>query len=325
MPSFDQPLLPMQPALLEAPFDSPRHLFELKWGGVRALLFIDRSRLRVQSQAGRDITSWFPELAGIVGQVRASNAVIDGEVVALAPNGDPDLTLLSERLTTGVPRAAEPLCIFQAYDLLAWKDASLLKIPLQQRKQALGESLPRSGPAVVADPVESEGVAYFAAVAKRRLPGIVAKDRNSLYYPGERTNAWQEIRVFETGWFVIGGYVLGAPGEPAVASLLLGEPGPSGLHFVGQVRGNLPSKLIEPVVAASIGRNSPFSAAPAVARLIYWLRPELVCEVKYAGREPDRSLRFPIYVTLRPDLSPDDCLPASGGQPNSTLRAGPNP
>jgi len=288
-------------------FDSPEHVFDLKWGGVRALAFVERARLRLVSQAGREITAWFPELASIAGQLRLVTAVLDGEIVALNADGEPELGLLASRLA-GAPPDASLTCVYQAYDLLYEGGRSLLDLPLFRRRDELKTIVRATGPAVSGDGVDREGIACFEAVSARRLPGMVAREKASPYLPGRRTSAWQEVPVYESGWFVVGGYVLGVGREEAVAGLLLGEPAAGGrLRYAGMVQGGFPAGEFESALSALSAPVCPFAAAPSLARLVYWLRPELVCEVNYAQRESDGRLRFPRFVTLRPDLGPAQC------------------
>src|SRR5207244_3618192 len=114
-----------------------------------------------------------------------------------------------------------PRLLFQAYDILVRKSETLLDQPLWRRRELLRDILrfpsggtegvpPQAteggGPAFVSDWVECDGKACFEAVAARRLPGMIAKQKQSVYLPGRRSEAWQELRVYESGWFVVGGY-----------------------------------------------------------------------------------------------------------------------
>ena len=113
--------------------------------------------------------------------------------------------------------------------------------------------------------------------------------------------------MYKEGCFVVGGYALGVGREEPVAALMLGEPAASGrLRFAGLVQGGVPGRLMEAVLAPFTSPACPFVTAPGLARLVYWLRPELVCQVKFARREADGRLRFPLFVTMRPDLAPAD-------------------
>src|SRR5438876_10510940 len=88
----------MLPSKRREPFDDPDWIFELKWGGVRALAFVDGEEVRLVGQNRRELTPAYPELQALAGQVRARSAVLDGEIIGLGPKGKPDLALLQERL-----------------------------------------------------------------------------------------------------------------------------------------------------------------------------------------------------------------------------------
>ncbi len=313
-------LAPMLPTPALQPFDSEEHIFELRWGGIRALAYVEGGEFGLRSLAGRDIAAWFPELAVAGGQVNAREAVLDGEVVATAEDGRPDLGLLSERLA-GAPGVVIPGLAFHAYDLLYRNDNSLMRRPLMERKQALARLVRTGGPLVVTDYVEEDGVAFFEAASQRRLSGVVGKARHSPYQPGRTSRDWLEMRVYESGWFVVGGYTIGRGREGPVATLLLGEP-ISGrlLRYAGQVQAPEAGQRIEPALSPFSAPGSPFLRAPETQRLVYWLRPEVVCEVNFAGRGADGVPRFPVLVTLRPDLSAAQCArPAASleGEPAS--------
>src|SRR3990170_8477048 len=101
-PSSRQGLLPrniepMLAALGGQPFDSPSHIFEVKWDGVRAFAFIEGGAVRIQDRYLRDVTALYPELQALARQAEAGT-VLDGEIVALDATGRPELARLRERL-----------------------------------------------------------------------------------------------------------------------------------------------------------------------------------------------------------------------------------
>jgi bifunctional non-homologous end joining protein LigD len=310
MPSLPD-LRPMLASRADEAFDSRDHIFELKWAGIRALAFVEGARLRLLSQSGREITAWFPELTGIVAQVKGDGVMLDGEIVALGPEGEPDLGLLAGRLAGGAADDGA-ICVFQAYDLLYKSGASFMDRTLLERKDALAILLRDSGPAVLTDYVPDDGLDLFEAASGRRLPGIVAKAKASRYHPGRVSNEWTEVPAYETGAFVIGGYTLGVGKEEPVAGLLLGEPAaPQRLRFVAHVQGNIGGAVPEAALSPFATPACPFASAPELPRLVYWLKPEVVAQVKYARREPNGRLRFPVVVSLRPDLAAKDLWQAA--------------
>ena len=98
---LDAKISPML-AYSSKPFDSPNHLFEIKWDGARCLLFIRDREIRLQSRRLLDITARYPDLAQIYRQFQARNAILDGELVALT-QGRADFRKLQQRSSCPTP------------------------------------------------------------------------------------------------------------------------------------------------------------------------------------------------------------------------------
>jgi bifunctional non-homologous end joining protein LigD len=325
-------LRPMLPVRIDEPFDSDDHLFELKWGGVRALAFVEGPRLTLVGANGRDITEWYPELQSLPRQVRGRTAVLDGEIVALGKEGYPNFELLRERIQAfGIAPPLERRDLdlagglsYQAYDVLIAGGRSMLDRPLWHRKNILQNLVSPSAVAQATDFIEAEGVAFYEAAREHKLEGIVAKHKESEYLPGERSNDWQELRIVEAGDFVIGGYSFGGPLRPGqgtprrqskrqpFSELLIGAyDGQGNLHHVGNVSGPFTlgeAGLILQFMTDQHTPECPFVSPPELPRFIHWCQPELVCRVRFSEWTPAGMLRFPYFIALRPDLLPADCL-----------------
>jgi DNA ligase D-like protein (predicted ligase) len=325
-------LKPMLPALAPEPFDSPNHLFELKWGGVRALAFVRGGRLRLQGTNLGDVTALFPELAELPYQLRATEALLDGEIVALGAHGYPDFEALRSRLISrAMGKSLKPLAgttvSYQAFDLLFLNGRSLLNRPLRERRAALQGALDVTSLAKPCDVIEHDGIAFFEAAVEHKLEGIVAKDKSSPYFPGKRSSAWLEVRSLQAGEFVIGGYTFGGGRRRDLFhGLLLGTHRGGQLRYVGQVTGgysDAEARGLAGLLSKLHAAQPPFADPPAIQRFIFWLRPEVVCQVRFSHWSPQGRLRFPVFMTLRPDLSPDDCtadeVALSSTQPSSLL------
>ncbi len=314
-------LLPMLPSRAEEPFDSPDWLFELRWGGVRALASIDGGRVELSGQNGADLTDAYPELQALACQLSAHSAVLDGEIVAFGPAGYPDLTRLRSRLNRLVrPQAAglldQPLprgrsFTYQVSDLLLIDGESLLDRPLWQRKNLLHARLRPTALAWACDFVEEEGNAFFDAVCEHRLEGIIAKHKYSVYRPGRRSGSWLEIPAMAVGQFVIGGYTFGGQKKAPFDSLLLGAYQGRDLVYAGRAGAALSNPegwRTERLLQGLHTPCCPFRNPPAVQQFSYWCRPTLVCQARIGERAPDGTLRFAVFIALRPDISPRDCV-----------------
>ena len=171
------------------------------------------------------------------------------------------------------------------------------------------EDLPVTGDWVVIRPRGR----LIDAVLPRRIEGVVAKQKTGPYIPGLRSRTWLEIRALQSGDFVVGGYTIGGArrkGEP-FSQLLLGGYADGRFEFVGAVSGGLRDAEAKELIAHMeplLLDRSPFFDTPAIPRLIYWTRPEIVCHVRFSEWTREGQLRFPIFSALRPDLDPRDCL-----------------
>ena len=90
-------LSPMLATLVDAPFDSPDHLFEVKWDDMRAIALIDNGRVTLRTRRGHDVTATFPEFQSLADQVNQSRAVLDGEIVSFGHDGKPSFERLQQR------------------------------------------------------------------------------------------------------------------------------------------------------------------------------------------------------------------------------------
>ncbi|MDP8970529.1 MAG: non-homologous end-joining DNA ligase [Actinomycetota bacterium] len=314
-------LQPMLATLGGDPFDDPAWLFEVKWDGVRALATTTRpgtgaaAGTTLLSRHGNDISPAYPELADLWERVLARNAVLDGEVVLLGPDGVPSFQLLQQRMHLRDPSAVERAArrspvSYVAFDLLAADGESLVDLALTERLARLEEVLVPGGAVQRSEPVAGQGLALFDAVVQRGLEGVIAKRAQSPYRPGRRSRDWRKIKLRRRIDCVIGGWL---PGEGARAgrlgSLLVGLYDQGGLRYVGRVGSGFDAEEL-----ARLGRllderahqRSPFDGP--TERGGRWVEPTLVCRVEYAEVTGDARLRAPSYKGLVADAEPERCL-----------------
>ena len=192
LPRFVPPML----AKPGVPFDSPEHLFEVKWDGTRVLAFDDSRGYRLVNRHRADVTDRYPEL-GFLDKVPAGT-VLDGEVVVLR-QGKPDFGLLLSRNQARASFKIQSLArtlpaTYVVFDLLYHRFESLMTLPLWARRQRL-EMLIRTcaNPTLVfSEGIVGQGRAYFEAVCRQGLEGVVAKRLDGRYRPGRR--AWIKIK-----------------------------------------------------------------------------------------------------------------------------------
>ena len=315
-----QSLAPMLASLGQSLPTGTDWVYEVKWDGVRALLLVEKGRVRMLSRRGNKIEEQYPELQKIVDVLEAESAIVDGEIVCFDENGVPSFQLLQNRIGAG-PKSAPKLAqaqpsSFFAFDLLYLDGYDLRHAPLVERKQILASILQPNASFRLSEHFTGRGEDLLRAVREKGLEGIVAKQAYSRY-ESRRSREWVKIKVVNQQDFVICGWLEGERdyfGALALAYYEDGELVYAGNVGSGFTQDSLQSvyQKIQPLV---VGR-SPLNVVPkdAVMSKITWVRPELVCTVRYTSWTDDIRLRAPVFLGLRADVSPQDCIRETGVQ-----------
>ena len=202
-------------------------IYELKFDGYRALIIKDEQRVELRSRKNKDLTEMYPGIAAAGLRLKADQAVVDGEIVALDTQGSPSFQALQHR-------GSHPghQIVFYAFDVLHLDGKDLTAEPLLKRRARLPRVLDGSG-LLPSEELPGTVAAIVEAVRGLGLEGVIAKRKDSLYEPGERSDAWQKLKLENQQEFVIGGY---RPGSNGVDALLVGYYDDTGLRFAGKVR-----------------------------------------------------------------------------------------
>jgi DNA ligase D-like protein (predicted ligase) len=303
---FPTAVRPMQAESAAAPFSNSEYLFEVKWDGLRCLLFTGREgEVRLQDRGLNDVTYQFPEFGGLGGQV-PPGTVLDGALVVTDGEGRPQTGALRRRLS-GPAGEDQGTAAYLAFDLLYLEGKPLLRKPLYQRKKQLHKAITAGRHLYAPKHIEGDGVELFEACLEQGLEGMMAKHRQSLYVPGRRSPFWLQVKAVKADPFVVVGWT-GGP-EP-FDSLLVGfyeagrllPCGTVGGGFEPEVRDRLVERLSQ--LRAEV---SPLQPPPVMVSPVRWVRPELVVAVRYSEWSPDGTLRFPIFDGLRPEVHPSEC------------------
>lgn len=168
------------------PFDHPDWLFELKHDGFRALAVVEGHRCALVSRNGHVFAQW-PQLAEeIAHSVRATRAVLDGEIACLRPDGSSDFHALLFRRDWPV---------FYAFDLLCADGVDLRGRPLLHRKRALARVMPRTPDRLrLVEPLRGQGIGLFRAACAQDAEGIVAKWARGTYHVDGATTSWLKVK-----------------------------------------------------------------------------------------------------------------------------------
>jgi len=295
-------LEPMKAQLVDAAFDDDRWLFEVKWDGIRLVSFIDNGKVSLQTRAGRIVDDEYPQLQAVSRLVKAKQAVLDGEIVALDEEGRPSFQLLQNRGKEPHPMQ------YVVFDIVYLDGQRLFRVPLEDRKRLLRDIVRDSDLLKYSEHVLGEGKAFFKAAQQKQLEGIVAKLRDSPYQPGMRSSAWLKIKAVRQQEVVIGGFTEPRGGRRHFGALIVGVYEDGKFVYAGHVGGGFDERSLESLAKLMkplIVKTSPFSGEPPRGNeKPTWVRPKLVAEVKFAEWTRDGVMRQPVFLGLRDDVDP---------------------
>ncbi|MGH9472868.1 MAG: non-homologous end-joining DNA ligase, partial [Terriglobales bacterium] len=241
-----------------------------------------------------------------LGPAPINDAVLDGEIVALDGDGRSSFHRLQQRMNLAgeadITRAAAKIpVVYYAFDLLALQGRDLMPLPLVERKAKLA-GLAWSEPWRYADDVAGDGIGLFRLAREHGLEGIVAKRADAPYRPG-RSRDWLKLKIHQRQEAVIVGYTdpRGLRTEFGALAIAVYDTGRRALLPVGKVGTGFDAKTR----AAIRRRLQP--AGPARGG-VHPVKPELVAEVQFAEWTPEGAMRAPVFLGLRPDKAPNQCV-----------------
>jgi bifunctional non-homologous end joining protein LigD len=187
------------------------------------------------------------------------------------------------------------------FDLLHLEGHDLRGLPLRRRKAILQQILPKVPELSFCEHIEDTGLAFFDAVAKAGLEGMVAKDGNSVYRQGRRSDCWLKVKANLRQEAVIAGFTRPNGSRQHFGALVLGLYEDGELVHIGEVGGGFSARTLATVYAQLkplVQARCPFQTKPKTNEPATWVRPELVCEVRFTARTGGH-LRHPIFVGMR--------------------------
>lgn len=297
----------IEPMLATAVTKPPRGsqwLYEIKWDGVRALCQIKNGSLQIQSRRGNRCEKQYPELKTLPEQTNAKTAWLDGEICVLDEDGRSRFELIQPRIganLNAVSHLAEtsPAALF-LFDVLYVDGYDLRGVALEDRKQLLKVIVTPSEHIRISDAFETEGEEMFEAARNMGLEGILAKDRRSTY-ESSRSTRWLKVKVQNEQEFVIAGFTEGERDYFGALILAVHEDG--AFKHVGQVGTGFDQKKMKEIyerMKPLITKSNPLAGKPRIKGAT-WVKPELVCEVRFLEWTKDKMLRAPVFAGLRSD------------------------
>ncbi|HEX6888061.1 MAG TPA: ATP-dependent DNA ligase [Candidatus Nanopelagicales bacterium] len=345
--SVEPPIEPMlAKPIAGLPASAEGLAFEPKWDGFRVLVYrrdddvVIQGRMRAadaQASGSWDLTYAFPEMVEHVRGLRASDVVLDGELVVIS-DGHLAFDALQMRLR---PRkeaggwkiaqlAADLPTSLVVFDVLGAEGRDLRGESTAARRAML-EDLVAGEPAPIHLTPQTRSLdtaaRWFAEVPGAGLDGLIARPLGGVYTPGKRTlfkvKHQHTVDVVCAGWRP---YARPGPdGQEVVGSILIGLYDDAGvLQMIGAI-GAFPMKeraaLVERLAPFTIAEDAEHPWHDAQGRAPgmpsrwragkddrwYPLRAELVAEVTYDQVLAGRMRHVAGFVRWRPDKDPAEC------------------
>jgi bifunctional non-homologous end joining protein LigD len=289
---------PMLATLVKEPFDDPDWIFEVKWDGYRALAEIQDGQVSLYTRNHLSLNKKFAPVVEAL-QKLGVDAVLDGEIVVVDDEGKADFQMLQNYQKSG-----RGYLIYYVFDLLFVDGHDLTSLPLLHRKELLKKIIPADKFIRFSDHVPREGVLFFQVVQDKGLEGIVAKQAQGPYRMGKRSRQWLKIKTQLTQEGVIAGFTEPKGGRKYFGSLVLGAYDGDELIYLGHSGGGFDTASLRNIterLQPLVQTECPFATNPTPGTPVTWVKPELVCEVTFAGWTEEGIMRQPVFSRLRED------------------------
>ncbi|MCX6741929.1 MAG: hypothetical protein NTX24_02005 [Candidatus Pacearchaeota archaeon] len=281
------------------------YIFEPKLDGTRVIIYKDKEDVQVFNRKNEDLMAKYPELLDLAAFIKTKSCVLDGELVILNNLGMPDPKLLQQREQlepsgkTYAKSKKQPATIF-VFDIIEKDGVSLKNEPLNKRKVAL-KNVITEGPNLMLCPYTMHGKDLWKQIKDQKMEGMIAKELNSKYLPGERNWAWLKIKNFSTIDTAVVGVISNTKAKGKFESLLLAvyDKGTESFKYIGQSPLDFDPKdktLIIKNIKRLMTDESPLSDEKDDGTFIInfnsknpeenrhlkvsWLRPEMIAEIK---------------------------------------------
>lgn len=308
---------PMLATLVDAPFNDPGWVYEVKWDGYRCLAFIHEGEVELWSRNNKSFNEKFYPIFNHL-KTWKTNVVLDGEIAVLNSKGVSDFSSLQNWRSE-----ADGQLVFYVFDILWFEGKNLMDLNLSERQSILKDILPPDDDQVrLSEVFATSGKEFFGAAAEMGLEGIIAKKADSKYLPDIRSKEWLKIKVHKRQEVVIGGFTQNEGSSKLFSSLLLGVYENGIFQYVGKVGTGFTDKLqkemmrrFKPLIMdqcpfqsePDYNKPSRFRPNPPKANAT-WLKPELVCEIYFSEVTNDGVFRHPSFAGMREDKKAKDVV-----------------
>jgi DNA ligase D-like protein (predicted ligase) len=249
----------------------------------------------------------YPEIQKACEFLNPNQLILDGEIVAFE-NNLTSFSKLQKRMHVSSAKKAKESGVkvyYYIFDILYLKNFDLCDLSLIDRKNILLKTINFSDPLRFTPHRVNNTKKYFKESCKKGREGLVVKKRNSVY-EHSRSSDWQKFKCINVQEFVIGGYTLPQGSRINFGALLIGYYKNGKLRYAGKVGTGFSDEMLK-TLGNKLKKNktekNPFNQVIS-EKNPRWVKPNLVCEVKFTEWTQDNKLRHPRFTGLRRDKSP---------------------
>lgn len=293
----------MLTTLVDEPFDHRDWIFEIKWDGYRAIGSVINGKADLRS---RNDISFAGKYDPVVKALQEWNIdiVVDGEIVSLNEEGLPSF----QNLQTW-QKFQQGKLVYYVFDVLWINGYDVTELPLIERKKILQQAIPHDDVIRYSDHVEEKGKHFFDIAKKQGLEGIIAKNKNSRYETDSRSKSWLKIKTTHRQEAVIAGFTAPRSSRQYFGALILGVYENGKLIYAGHTGSGFNERSLKEVwskLKPLITEKCPFDVKPKTNMPATWVKPRLVCEIKFQEWTQGNIMRQPIFMGLRTDKKPTE-------------------
>ena len=302
MPSFIKPMLAQ---LTHDYFSDKNWIFERKLDGERCFAYKKGKSIILKSRNNKIINASYPEIERALKKLNLPDCILDGEIVAMH-NKETSFSLLQSRFGINNALKAESLNIpvyYYVFDILYCDGYLITHLPLSTRKEILKSMVAKDKTICYVTHKNTQGLTLLKQACKNKWEGLIAKKIGSIYV-SKRSPNWLKFKCSNEQELVIGGYTTPGGSRLNFGALLLGYYEKGKLHYAGKVGTGFNAEILTDLgteLKKLETHKNPFVNFDDSLQGVHWVKPNLVCEVRFSEWTHFNKLRHPSYLGLRRD------------------------
>ena len=300
--------------------DNKDWLYEMKYDGYRVISKVKSGKTELFSRNGNSFSENFSDVTDELNSIN-ENVILDGEVVIENNKGISDFQLLQNYQTT-----KKGILKYYVFDIIYLNGHLVTDFPLLKRKELLTAFFENYNFKNIynAEYQIGEGKKLFEKLAAKGYEGIIAKEPESIYLMGKRADTWLKIKTSKMQEAIICGYTEPQNSRKYFGSIILGMYHGNDLKYIGNCGTGFTEASLKELHAdfeKLKTATSPITPTPKLKGTKgkpYWIKPELICNIKFLEWTQDEHMRNPVFMGLRNDKDVEEVINESTEESRNT-------